>query len=176
MSTTKAQREALARSRATEAIDDSERAQILGALDAWIRQRPGFDPANYDRAGYVADTRRVARQLQHARLLLAQVRWRQSIDADALKEGFRAFSGRLSWDGKRLDYCTGQYWCTEYRAAACAVLASVLWNYWREVYAASRKGQTFATPEETEYSGAREDIQRKARQQFGRAIAKEWFD
>jgi hypothetical protein len=31
-----------------------------------------------------------------------------------------------------LSYCVGQYWPTEYRAAACAVLASALWDYKRD--------------------------------------------
>lgn len=31
-----------------------------------------------------------------------------------------------------IDYCTGQYWPTEYRRAVCAVLASAIWDYWRE--------------------------------------------
>jgi hypothetical protein len=30
-----------------------------------------------------------------------------------------------------IDYCTGQYWPTEYRRAVCAVLASALWEYTR---------------------------------------------
>jgi hypothetical protein len=34
--------------------------------------------------------------------------------------------------GVSLDYCTGQYWPTEYRAAVCAVLASLLWAHARE--------------------------------------------
>lgn len=31
-----------------------------------------------------------------------------------------------------LDYCTGQYWPTEYRKAACAVLASAVWSWMRD--------------------------------------------
>ena len=46
-------------------------------------------------------------------------------------DAFRAFSGRLSWDGASLSYCTGQYYPTEYRLAAAAVLRAALWDYWR---------------------------------------------
>jgi hypothetical protein len=46
----------------------------------------------------------------------------------------------LSWDGKRLDYTTGQYWPTEYRRAAAAVLASALWSYWRDCVPATPAG------------------------------------
>jgi hypothetical protein len=35
-------------------------------------------------------------------------------------------------NGLRIDYCTGQYFPTEYRKAVCAVLASALWAKYRE--------------------------------------------
>lgn len=109
--------------------DATERDAILTALDAWIRQRPGLDTRNYDRASYAAEVRSIGRDLQDARALLRAVELRPSITAATLKE---ALSGRLSWDGKRLDYTTGQYWPTEYRAAACRALSVALWSYWRD--------------------------------------------
>ena len=47
-----------------------------------------------------------------------------------------AFSGRLSFvvkDGKceGITYCAGQYFPTEYRRAACAVMAAVIWEHYR---------------------------------------------
>lgn len=123
---------------------DTERQAILDALSAWIRQRPGLEYRNYasdwrdteGRKAYFSELRRITRQLHDARELLAAVASRQSITADDLKRAFRAYSGRLTWTpdgngGGSLDYCTGQYWPTEYRAAACAVLASALWDYYR---------------------------------------------
>lgn len=126
---------------------DSRKQAICEALRTWVSQRPGFDPNNYDRAGYLSDSRMVQRQLHDARELLRAVEL-SGITADALIAAFpRAFSGRLLLkvverkdyfaDGRSefrafLEYCTGQYWCTEYRAAACAVLASALWDYTRE--------------------------------------------
>lgn len=135
---------------------------ICDVLRTWISQRPGFDPANYDRAGYLSDSRMVQRQLHDARELLRAVEL-SGITADALAAAFpRAYSGRLTITEERrnpcrkthgperpasgcstcvikaacplfeIDYCTGQYWCTEYRAAACAVLASALWEFTRE--------------------------------------------
>jgi hypothetical protein len=119
-----------------------ERDQILDALERWINQRPGLDPRNYGDGiegwrNYRNEARRIARQLHDARTLLAAVRWRTSIGVDELKAAFKgAYSGRLTLkEGSNcvphLDYCTGQYWPTEYRAAACAVLASALWAYTR---------------------------------------------
>jgi hypothetical protein len=83
-----------------------ERAQIMHALEAFIHQRPGLDPRNYishgmdrdGRAAYRSEVRSITKDLHHARALLSQVRWRDSIDAEALKTALRgSFSGRLSW-------------------------------------------------------------------------------
>ncbi len=119
---------------------DSERDNILALISAHIESRGGMTINDYvsdwrdtiGRAAYNQDRREVLRQLHDARTMLAAIRWR-SIDADALKYAFRhAFSGRLSYENGRLEYCTGQYYPTEYRAAACAVLAMALRRYWRE--------------------------------------------
>lgn len=125
---------------------------ICDALRTWINQRPGFDPNNYDRAGYLSDSRKLQQQARDARELLRAVEL-SSITADALIAAFpQAFGGRLTISQRvaiaadpkavclpgmfpfayRLDYVAGQYMPTEYRAAACAVLASALWTYTRE--------------------------------------------
>jgi hypothetical protein len=108
-----------------------ERERILHCLSAFIRQRPGLEYGNYcNPTSYNAEMRSITRELHHARELLAAVSWRTSIDVDALKKAFGAYSGRLTWDGQQLDYCTGQYWPTEYRRAVCAVLSTALFHYW----------------------------------------------
>lgn len=123
--------ETLAQNPTITATDDAtERAVILTALDAFIRQRPGLDYRNYgDPSAYRAEVRSIGRDLQDARALLRAVELRPSITAAMLKD---AFSRRLSWDGTRLDYKVGQYWPTEYRRAVSDVLASALWAYWRD--------------------------------------------
>jgi hypothetical protein len=126
--------ETLAHAPTDTTTDTAERAAILTALDAFIRQRPGLDFGNYgDLSAYRAEVRSIGRDLRDARALLRAVELRPSITAAVLRDAFQsAFSGRLSWDGARLDYTTGQYWPTEYRRAAAAVLASALWAYWRD--------------------------------------------
>jgi hypothetical protein len=109
---------------------------IIDALDRWIRQRPGLEFGNYGSVpAYRAEMRSITRDLHHARELLLAVSNR-SISADAIIEAARhAYSGRLSitpqGDTVQIDYCTGQYWPTEYRRAVCAVLSFALWDYWR---------------------------------------------
>lgn len=114
------------------------KADILAMLYTWIHQRPGLEYGNYGNlSNYRSEVRRIGRQLADARTLLRQVEL-SGIGAPELMAAFRAYSGRLSIvPGKKpgtwaLHYCTGQYWPTEYRAAACAVLSSALWAYKRD--------------------------------------------
>jgi hypothetical protein len=147
---------------------DNERERILVALDAWIRQRPGLEFGNYnDVPAYRSELRSITKDLHQARTLLQAVRWRESIGAAELLEAFKgAYSGRLSWDGQRLDYCTGQYWPTEYRRAACAVLASALWSYARENGVAEAPGE----------GSPGDKLRAYFHKEFGRAIASRWFN
>lgn len=148
---------------------DDLRAHILDALDLWIRQRPGLDPRNYIRdwrdadgvRAYKADARAITRDLHHARALLRYVELRPSITGERLLEAFGyAFGGRLMYTpGRGLDYTTGQYWPMEYRRAACAVLASAIWDYLRE-------GMSEPTGDK---------LRAAARRELGAAIARRWF-
>lgn len=137
---------------------------IINLLAEWINRRPGLDWTNYGRGedaarAYRQDARAIARDLRDARRLINAVIWRDGISANDLKAAFRAaYAGRLQLveDGgrPRLEYCAGQYWPTEYRKAACAVLARALWEYWR-------------------VNG--EDPRERARREFGRNLAARWF-
>lgn len=180
--------------------------QICALLYSWISQRPGLDYGNYgDPVAYRAEIRSIGKDLQHARQLLRAVEL-SGITGEELAEAFpRAFSGRLSLQyraGKvmqwinvsdlpagypfaddsqfRLDYCTGQYWPTEYRRAACAVLSGALWAYKRdhcmpkgELVHNSETGETFER-----YNGKRagDYLRDSFRREFGRCIASRWFD
>ena len=148
-----------------------KRETILTALRNWIKQRPGLEFGNYgDVAAYRSEMRSITKDRHHAEYLLAAVE-RSSITAEGLMAAFRAYSGRLSItpndDGSvRLDYCTGQYWPTEYRRAACAVLAASLWDYYRDDFASAAK------PGESPGSA----IRRQFKREFGRNIAARWFN
>lgn len=100
--------------------------------------------------------------------MLAYVARRDSITAEDLIEASRrAYSGRLTLNktdkGYEIDYCTGQYWPTEYRRAACAMLAHAAWYQLRDDTKDSR-------------SEGRDRIQRAARREFSRAVAQRWFN
>lgn len=118
---------------------DNLKESVCNALAVWIRQRPGLEYGNYgDAASYRAEIRSIARDKRDAETLLAAVRWRESITGQDIIEAAKgAYSGRMTItahsSGKAsIDYCTGQYWPTEYRRAAAAVLAGALWTYARD--------------------------------------------
>ena len=135
------------------------RTEILEALARFVGRRSGIDGRNYggSREAFLGDYRRILRDGREARALLRVVELStclpDSILVDVLK------SGRLTWDGKRLEYCAGQYFPTEYRAAACRALASVLWNYWSD-------GGRYTA----------DQIRAAAKSNLGRGIARRWFN
>lgn len=157
--------------------DTTERQRILDALYTFIHQRPGLDYGNYgDPASYRAEVRSIGRDLREARYLLGAVE-RSGITAEALQEAFHAFSGRLTWDGQTLDYCTGQYWPTEYRKAVAAVCASALWAYTRDY--CMPPPDAGATPDaDRTYAGksAGQWLRDAFRREFGRSMQHRWFN
>ncbi len=141
--------------------------EILDLLQAHIDSRPGLDPRDYisgwndthGRAAYRADSRKATNDKHDAQRMIDHIRnMYNPMDVQTLTDAFRAFSGRLSLTDNGLEYCTGQYYPTEYRAAACAVLASAIWTHYRE----------------TDDTG--ETMLRKFRRMFGNSIARRWFN
>lgn len=126
--------------------------EMKEALRRFISQRSGIDWRNYggSREAFMQDYRRILRDGRDARVMLRAVIPDYAL-ADALK------SGRLTWDGKRLEFTACQYFPTEYRAAACRALANALWRVWAS-------GGTSC-----------ERIRAQARYSLGRGIAKRWF-
>ena len=143
----------------------ADKPTIIALLDAWIRQRPGLEFGNYgDVTAYRSEMRSITRDLHHAQTMLVYVAWHDSITGEMILDA--AKSGRLSFvtrtDGSMiLDYCTGQYWPTEYRRAVCSLLSSVIWGWLRE-----QSGPVPPTGD---------SIRKAARRELGNAIANRWF-
>ena len=147
-------------------------AELVAMLRTFVCQRPGFEPGNYygAPAAYRADVRTAG---QHRADALAMLRTFENLVAyagpcdsnaarDALLEELR--HGRLRLvrtdDGRwALDYCTGQYWCTEFRAAVCRVLSGALW--------------TLQRAECPHLDG--DGLRRSFRNWYGPGIARRWF-
>lgn len=143
---------------------------ILQALHDWIDQRPGLDPRNYTNPkDYQAEARAITADLHDARALLRAIEWRAVSEKQILEASKRAFSGRLEiaqnpTNGTyEIDYCTGQYWPTEYRRAVCAVLSQALWDYFRDSIAnlPDPKGDA---------------LRRYIKKELGQRLQKRWFN
>jgi len=149
---------------------ESYHDRTVTALTAFINQPPGLEPGNYisgwgdgtGRRAYRAEARSITRALNDARKLVHLVHGREFTAGQWARAFEGAYSGRLSWDGTTLDYCTGQYWPTEYRSAACAVLASLLWADYRDRHKALE-------------ADAADTIRAHFRRVLGRGIARRWF-
>jgi hypothetical protein len=149
----------------TETVAETvSRSAILEGLRRFIAQRSGMDARNYIRGpgdtdgirAFNADRYTIARDGRDARRLLAFVAARESISADNIAA--RAH-GRLELSGDRRtwNYTAGQYFATEYRAAAARLLAAIIWDHLRDG------------------GNSAEFIRREARGYFGRGIAARYF-
>jgi len=164
-----------------------KKQQIICALYTFIGQRPGLEFGNYgDVPNYRAEVRAIGRDLTQARQLLRYVELRASITADDIIEAsLRAYSGRLtitaSDDGKvSIDYCTGQYWPTEYRKAACAVLSQAIWA-WTSAHAMPaptlhHNSETGETVQRFKGLRAGDYLRASFKREFGRGMASRWFN
>jgi len=138
------------------------KSELCNLLRAFIAQRSGLDWRNYardcnDTVGLGAlwtDKKTILTHGKDARALLSFVK-ESSIPADYLLSELSE-GKRLSFNPARgsIDYCAGQYFPTEYRAAVCRAISSALWRY--HVHGES-------------------DIRAWAVETFGRAIASRWF-
>lgn len=140
-----------------------QKQTLIDALRRFAEQGPRLEFANYgDYRLYRQEARAITRDLHHARELLRAVELRDSITADDI---LKAATGRLIFaidgDSVRVDYCTGQYFPTEFRPAVCRVLSSALWHYWRQTECAN-------------YDAS--DIRHVARRELSRAVARHYFN
>jgi hypothetical protein len=144
------------------------RQPIIDALRKHIASRSGIDFRNYgDRASAMEDYRKILRHGKDARAMLRLVEL-SSMTAEELLAGFRAYSGRLAYtEGKGCDYTAGQYYATEYRAAACAVLAQAIGQAVMDDFNAHKTPITLGN--------ARQHLISYATRNLGRGIAARWF-
>ena len=110
----------------------------------FVHQRPGFDLANYGggRDGYKyyrQDYMSAYKDFQAFKELhfLALRRFGSYSEycakvGEYLLNASGRLSGRIVKDCGAIQYCTGQYFPTEYRGAACRVLVSLIWDDFRD--------------------------------------------
>lgn len=151
------------------------KAQILTALEAFVAQRPGIEPGNYsDAKSYRSESRSVTRDRHDAEKLIRFCAI-YNVTEEQLREAFGTFSGRLTLtehgDGSvSLDYCTGQYFPTEYRKAVCAVLGTALFDFVR-----ANQSAAFAAGERTKPVDG-DSIRAGVRKLIGARLQRRWVD
>ena len=100
-------------------------------LVKFVNQRAGLQYCNY---GDIKSYRQEQREITNDRtdfyelLSVAQRRYEGQFNEVLTKE-LQKTSGRLTLnEHNNIEYCTGQYFCTEYRPAACRIIVSLIWN------------------------------------------------
>jgi hypothetical protein len=142
--------------------------QLLSLINHLAYEPAGLDPRNYggdNTEGFREDKSRIALQLSDFKKIFIAVNNRDGLTEDHILFALdHSFSGRLSYEekSKSLTYCTGQYYPTEYRAACCAVLASALWSYMRDLM-----------PADTDNKG--QWLRDYFKKELGRGVGTRWF-
>lgn len=108
------------------------KAELIEALRAFIAQRSDLDIADYggDRQYYEQDKREIAKQKKAADELLRIIERASYLNASHILEA--AKSGRIQFEGGKVDYTANQYWPMEYRAAVASLCSRVIWYSVRE--------------------------------------------
>jgi hypothetical protein len=163
---------------------DATKSELLALLYSFVNKRPCLDFANYgDVSIYRAEVRMISRQRSDALLLLRAVSLRDSITAAEMVAAFRnrLTLGRTKKGQLCLDYCAGQYYATEYRAAVAQYAASLLWSYMRSNMPApivKKEVEGGHTYEHEYFDGLRAGpwLRSHFRREFGRGVASRWFN
>ena len=97
----------------------------LRLLASYAAQNPGIEFANYgDMSAYRSDSARATRQLQAARHAISEA-YAAGVTDKHLQDACRGDRLELivgSTGAMCVDYCTGQYWPLEFRAAVARVV------------------------------------------------------
>jgi hypothetical protein len=106
---------------------------LVENLVKFVNQRPGLDFANYGNiSSYRQESREITADKHDFFELLALAQRRIANFSQVLEKELINTSGRLTLENGKLQYITGQYFCTEYRPAANRVLVSLIWNDYRD--------------------------------------------
>lgn len=116
-------------------LNTSVKLNAVELLCKFVNQRAGLEFANYgDYKSYRQESREITKDRSdfYELLQLAQRRYDGNF-SESLTEYLQKQTGRLTLNEPgKLEYCTGQYFPTEYRPAACRVLVSMLWDSYRD--------------------------------------------
>lgn len=139
---------------ALRGLYDPAANQAIGKLVEFAAQNPGLEFGNYGEWGaYNSERQSITRDWKNFVKALQAASDAGVTDKDVIEVAPRAFSGRLEWKqahrsidangstfpkDSHWDYCTGQYFPTEYRKAATVVLEYATREHLRSMPKVSR--------------------------------------
>lgn len=108
----------------------TENTTTIEKLISFVNQRAGLQFADYgDIKAYRKESREITKDKADFNELLNLAFTRLGADFNKkLTYSLENTSGRLGLKNGKLEYCTGQYFPTEYRPAANRILAQLIWN------------------------------------------------
>ncbi len=103
-------------------------------LTKFVNQRPNLDFSNYgDVSAYRSESAEITRDRTDYFELLSYAFQRINSLNEQLEKYLQTTSGRLTLNNDgNLEYCTGQYFPTEYRPAANRILANLIFASYRD--------------------------------------------
>lgn len=117
-----------------ETMETTTQVNAIAMLRDFVAKRPGFELCNYGSMKYYRRDYNEClkdRNSFYELLNLAMDRYEARLN-EVLTNYLSNSSDRLALENGKLRYHTGQYFPTEYRNAACRVLASLIWNSYRD--------------------------------------------
>ena len=137
-------------------------------LVKFVNQRPGLDFANYgDSKSYNAESREITKDRNDFFELLCLAQRRIENFETKLTYNLEHTSGRLMLKNGQLEYCTGQYFCTEYRPAASRIIAQLIFNDYRDEQLPNEPNPVYKDGIE---------IRKAIKKQLSRRVAKNYFN
>lgn len=138
-------------------------------LTRFVNQRPGLDFADYgDVRAYRQESAEITRDRSDYFELLSLAACRVNDLEERLTKLLQSASGRLTMDKDgKLQYCTGQYFPTEYRPAACRIIRDLIWHSYRDEVEPN-------TPNPVYKDG--HEIRKAIRRRLSRRVAKNYFN
>ncbi len=138
-------------------------------LTQFVNQRSGMNFADYgDVKSYRCEAREITNDRKDYYELLALASQRLGTElAGKLENDLKDSNGRLIMNANgELEYCTGQYFATEYRPAACRILRDLIWADYRD--------EKNSTGEHTYKDGT--NIRTAIKRNVSRRVAKNYFN
>lgn len=138
-------------------------------LTKFVNQRPGLDYSNYGEvSAYRSEMAEITRDRTDYFELLSLAFSRIDNLNEVVTDYLKRSSGRLTMnEAGNLEYCTGQYFPTEYRPSANRMLANLIFASYRDEIESN-------TPNNVYKDG--NEIRKAIKRRISRRIAKNYFN